>query len=49
MRRIAVLPKILLLIDLKENQLTLSTQALLPRGIQQAAHLIWGRVSTPEQ
>jgi len=37
------------LVDLRGERLTLSTRALLLRGIQQAAHLIWERVSTPEQ
>jgi hypothetical protein len=34
------------LVDLSGNRLTLSTRALLLRGIQQTAHLIWERVST---
>jgi hypothetical protein len=29
--------------------LTLSTRALLLRGIQQTAHLIWERISTSKQ
>ncbi len=37
------------LVDLRGNRLTLSTRALLLRGIQQTAHLIWERVSTSEQ
>jgi hypothetical protein len=37
------------LVDLRRSRLTLSTRALLLRGIQQTAHLIWERVSTPEQ
>jgi hypothetical protein len=36
-------------VDLRGNRLTLSTRALLLRGIQQTAHLIRERVSTPEQ
>jgi hypothetical protein len=36
-------------VDLRENRLTLSTRALLLRGIQQTAHLIWERVSTSKQ
>jgi hypothetical protein len=37
------------LVDHRGNRLTLSTPALLLRGIQQTAHLIWERVSTSEQ
>ncbi|MEJ7815293.1 MAG: lipocalin-like domain-containing protein, partial [Rubrobacter sp.] len=37
------------LVDLRGNRLTLSTRALLLRGIQQTAHLIWERVSTSER
>ena len=37
------------LVDLGGSRLTLSTRPLLLRGIQQTAHLIWERVSTPEQ
>jgi len=37
------------LVDLRGKRLTLSTQPLLLRGIQQTAHLIWERVSTSEQ
>src|SRR5919112_4198701 len=37
------------LVDLRGERLTLSTRALLLRGIQQTAHLIWERVSTSEQ
>jgi hypothetical protein len=37
------------LVDLRGNRLTLSTQALLLRGIQQTAHLIWERVLRSEQ
>jgi hypothetical protein len=37
------------LVYLRRNRLTLSTRALLRRGIQQTAHLIWERVSTPER
>jgi hypothetical protein len=37
------------LADLRGERLTLSTRALLLRGIQQTAQLIWERVSTPEQ
>jgi hypothetical protein len=37
------------LVDLRGEQLTLSTRALLLRGIRQTAHLIWERVSTQEQ
>jgi lipocalin-like protein len=32
------------LVDLRGNRVTLSTRALLLRGIQQTAHLIWERV-----
>jgi Lipocalin-like domain len=37
------------LVDLRGERLTLSTRALLLRGIQQTAHLIWERVSTSKQ
>ena len=37
------------LVDLGGSRLTLKTRPLLLRGIQQTAHLIWERVSTPEQ
>jgi hypothetical protein len=37
------------LVDLGGSRLTLSTRPLLLRAIQQTAHLIWERVSTPEQ
>ena len=36
------------LVELRGNRLTLSTRALLLRGIQQSAHLIWERLSTSE-
>jgi hypothetical protein len=37
------------LVDLRGERLTLSTRALLLRGIQRTAHLIWERVSTSKQ
>jgi hypothetical protein len=37
------------LVDLRGERLTLSTRALLLRGIQQTAHLIWERISTSKQ
>jgi hypothetical protein len=37
------------LVDLRGERLTLSTRALLLRGIQQKAPLIWERVSTSKQ
>jgi Lipocalin-like domain len=36
------------LVDLRGEQLTLSTRPLLLRGIQQTAHLIWERVPTSQ-
>jgi Lipocalin-like domain len=37
------------LVDLRGERLTLSTRSLLPRGVQQTAHLTWERVSKSEQ